>query len=84
MATLRDYIRNKSGSFTAKEILTGYQPQKPTIKLDSVNCQLNRLVEKGELKKEKVGKQIIFTNSLSGVGSLFNSLLKQCRARTNP
>lgn len=84
MATLRDYIRNQSGSFTAKEILKGYQQLKPTIKLDSVNCQLNRLVEKGELKKEKVGRLVTFTSRAPGMSSLFNSLLKQCRMRTNP
>ena len=81
MGTLREYIRKQSGTFSAKDILDGYLPVKPTIKLDSVKCQLERLVEKGELTKMKNGKNVTYSPVNLLVGYLFDQLLKQCRNR---
>ena len=81
MGTLREYIRKQSGTFSAGDILDGYLPEKPTIKRDSVTCQLNRLVEKGELKKMKSGKNVTYSPVDYRLGSLFDQLLKQCRNR---
>lgn len=81
MGTLREYIRKQSGTFTAVDILDGYLQEKPTIKRDSVTCQLNRLVEKGELMKMKSGKNVKYSPVDYRLSYLFDQLLRQCRNR---
>ncbi|WP_442892336.1 BlaI/MecI/CopY family transcriptional regulator [Cedecea sp. VD23] len=85
MRTLREYIRSQQGSFSAKDILNGYLPEKPTTRLDSVISQLNWLVERGELRKERTGRRVTYSPVNSGVSmsmsSLFNELLMRSRNR---
>ncbi|MER1651776.1 BlaI/MecI/CopY family transcriptional regulator [Enterobacter cloacae] len=84
MVTLREYIRKQTGNFSAEEILCGFKKYKPTMKLDSVHCQLNRLVERGELEKEKKGRRVRFKPKNDTSRHVFEQLLKKCRGRTNP
>ncbi|EEM8544091.1 hypothetical protein GI062_10820 [Salmonella enterica] len=84
MTTLRDYIRKQAGIFSAEDILCGFKKYKPTMKLDSVRCQLNRLVEKGELEKEKKGRRVRFKPRNDTPRHMFDQLLRKCRETTNP
>ncbi|EMM6516281.1 BlaI/MecI/CopY family transcriptional regulator [Enterobacter ludwigii] len=59
--TLTDFIRKQTGEFTARQIHDRYKKIKPSIRTDSVLCQLNRLVRKNELKKIKIdGRSYLF------------------------
>ncbi|EIS4516137.1 BlaI/MecI/CopY family transcriptional regulator, partial [Salmonella enterica] len=51
---------------------------------DSVHCQLNRLVEKGELEKEKKGRRVRFKPRNDTPRHMFDQLLRKCREKTNP
>lgn len=59
--TLRQFVRQKPGTFSARDVLGEYMEYRSAVRLDVIRRQLELMAEDGELMRHKCGLRVFYS-----------------------
>lgn len=59
--TLRQFVRQKAGTFSARDVLGEYMEYRSAVRLDVVRRQLELMADDGELMRHKSGLRVFYS-----------------------